>query len=181
VRLNFMSVERAGHLIDEFKIDQAPYQDGNVELAGGLTGNRLAEGFVDLFARFCLRVGHIEVKLSPGFPLEEPPHLPLVASLEITGNHGIHVALASDLEFGERLATGVSGLDLSDLASELAIDAIGEFLNVLAGNLVSILEQKGFEHRVAAPLFGVLPSDGLQFEVVSNTGSATLVISPHGA
>jgi CheY-specific phosphatase CheX len=181
-RLHHVSPTKMGSLLEAFAEDQAPYASVELSLPGELAGNPVAMRLVDLLPRFCMRVGRIEVKVETGRVLEEPPDFPLVATLGIIGSHGVELALATEPAFAERLASGISGLDLSTtdggLAGDLAADAIGEFLNVLAGNVVSVLDQEGAEYRVEAPRFGALPTTGYEFGVVSTTAGAAIVISP---
>lgn len=177
--LGFLPPERVALQLDAFMREQAPLLRAAESLPEALSGNRLAQCTVDMLPRFLRRVARIEVKLGPGRPIEEAPEMPLAASIDVGGNHGAHLALVTDTRFAEQLAVGVSGIDDRGLAAEFSADALGEFLNVLAGNAVSALEREGFEHRVAAPQFGVLPGEGFQFDAVATCGNALLVIRPH--
>ena len=114
--------------------------------------------------------------MGPGEPHDSLLQEVLVASVEIIGNHGVEATLAAERGFGERLALGVSGIDDASLASELAVEALGEFLNVLAGNVVASLEAEGLENRLEAPKFGVLPTEGTRFPVASEYGRAAFVV-----
>ena len=82
--------------------------------------------------------------------------------------------------FGEKLAVGILGMELAELASELALEAVGEFLNVLVGNVVSSLEQdEGLELRLEAPSYGVLPTSGFCVPITTEgEGSAQLILEP---
>jgi CheY-specific phosphatase CheX len=178
LRLGHVVQDRMALLLDQFKQEQAPYACGGVELPDALRGNRLARSLVELLPRFCMRVGRLEVKVGPPVPVASLDPRELVASLVVVANPGVEMALVADRGIGEKLASGISGLDLSTLPSELAVDALGEFLNVFAGNVMSALEREGVESRLEAPRFGVPPRDGFEFEIVSNYGGASFVLTP---
>jgi len=182
VRLGLIPEDRVARLLDAFKQEQGQHQEldgaGEIELPPALCGNRVAERLLSLLPRMCCRVGRLEVKIGRGEPLDSLLEQVLVASLEIVGSHGVVMTLAAERGFGEMLALGISGIDDKLLASELAVDALGEFLNVLAGNVAASLEAEGLESRLQAPKFGVLPTEGTRFPIASNYGSAEFVLLP---
>ncbi|MBW2272436.1 MAG: hypothetical protein JRG96_04135 [Deltaproteobacteria bacterium] len=179
LRLGHVVQDRMALLLDRFKQEQAPHACGSVELPEGLRGNRLARSLVDLLPRFCVRVGGLELKVKPPVAVTTLDPRDLVASVVVVANPGVEMALLADCGFGQKLASGISGLDLSTQPVELAVDALGEFLNVLAGNVMSALEQdEGLECRLEAPRFGVLPGEGYEFELVSLCGEASFVLAP---
>jgi len=177
-RLNFISASQLATLEDEFKRDQAGLDSEKVALPLLLQGNRLAESLVDVFPRYCMRAARLEVKLGEYRHVAEPPGLPLAASLGMVGTPGVEMTLASDLGFAQRLGSGISGLPPESLPEELCLDAIGEFLNVLAGNVMSALVNEGHEYRLEAPRFGDPPRSGWLFEVASDRGRAAFVVVP---
>ena len=182
VRLGFLPEDRAALLLDEFKQERGRELQGScdVELPPELCDNPVAERLVLLLPRMLRRVARIEVEIESGEPLDCLLSQVLVASLEIVGTRGLLMTLAADRDFGEKLAVGVAGIGDASLASELAVDALGEFLNVLAGNAVTALEAEGLENRLEAPKFGVLPTEGTRFPIASNYGEAVFVLLPRG-
>jgi CheY-specific phosphatase CheX len=181
VRLGLIPEDRVGALLDAFKQEQHQELDGSgeIELPPALQGNRVAERLLSLLPRMCRRVARLDVKMGRGEPLDSLLEEVLVASLEVAGSHGVVMTLAAERSFGEMLALGISGIDDKSLASELAVDALGEFLNVLAGNVAASLEAQGLENRLEAPKFGVLPTEGTRFPIASNYGQAVFVLLPN--
>jgi CheY-specific phosphatase CheX len=179
LRLGHVVQDRMAVLVDQFKQEQAPYAFGGVDLPDGLRGNRPARFLVDLLPRFCERVAGLEVKMKPPRTFTQLAPRDFVASLVVIARPGVEMALVADRGVGEKLTSGISGLDLSDLPPELAVDALGEFLNVLAGNVMAALErEEGLESRLEAPRFGVLPREGFEFELVTLYGGASFVLAP---
>jgi CheY-specific phosphatase CheX len=176
VRMEVLSADRVRALHDEFKSEHGEIST-KPTLPAPLAKNRVAEATSDLFARLLRRVAGIEASIGHGRELDALPQGVLVAAVQVVGTRGLRATLLVDQSFGERLAAGLLGLELEELASELALEAVGEFLNMLAGNVVSILEEEALELRLEPPCYGVLPSSGYQFEIETEaTGSAMLIL-----
>lgn len=176
-RLELLAEDRLSQRLDDYRRDHAD-APAAVDLPAPLRSHRPAGEVLSRFPRLCRRLGHVEVRVGSGQVLDARIDFPLVASIAIIGSRGLEVTLAADLLLGEKLALGLSGIGDEELARELAVDAIGEFLNILLGNTASALEVEGLESRIAQPRFGVSPTDGFAFPVGSHYGEATLVIAP---
>ncbi len=176
--LDYISPNRIAALEDLFKRDQADHLAGAPQLPASLHGIRVAECLVDLLPRYCNRMARLEVKLDSGARLVEPDRAELVASLGMIGNPDLKMVLSSDRTFGKQLAAGISGFSADDLSDELCLDAIGEFLNVLGGNVISILESEGLHYRLEAPRFNVPPVDGWRFAIAAQQGTASFLLGP---
>ncbi len=85
--------------------------------------------------------------------------------------------MIAGLSFARRLAAGISGLPDAVLSPELCIDALGEFLNVVAGNAMTTLQTEGREYRLEAPRYDEMPQAGWVFEIASERGVACLVLN----
>lgn len=176
--LDCTSPNRIAALEDVYKREQADHMAGAPQLPGPLQGIRVAECLIDLLPRYCNRMARLEVKLDSGARLTEPDRLELVASLGMVGNPGLKMVLSADRTFGRQLASGISGLAAEGLSDELCLDAVGEFLNVLGGNVMSILEFEGQIYRLEAPRFNVPPVDGWRFVIAAQQGEATFLLGP---
>ncbi len=177
VELGCLPDDRARELHDEWKSEQQLAQPPAVELPAALHGSPTAERVVALLPRLFRRVVDLPVKLGTGEALPGETDRVLVASIQAVGTRPLRVTLMVDRPFGERLARGLLGMQLEALASELALEAVGEFLNVMLGNVVGNLASEGVELRLEAPVYGVLPEAGWTFPVVTEAdGSAELVL-----
>lgn len=178
LRLKYLTIDRLAALEDVFKRDQAPYQESELTLPGPLSGNRLARCLVEIFPRYCMRMAQIELRLDWGRELETlDPELGLAASLTMVGSPGVDLCLITGISFARCLASGISGLPDDVLSPELCIDALGEFLNVMAGNAMSSLLEEGLEYRLEAPRYNEIPQFGWNFEIASNRGAASFVLN----
>jgi hypothetical protein len=176
VELGHLSDLRVRVLHDQWKSEQEAEPSGTNTLPPGLRGIRTAEVTANLFDRMCRRVADLNVKVGPGRALEGLPDMVLVASLDVTGSQPLRITLMGDGPFGEQLAKGLLGMQLDALAAELALEGIGEFLNVLMGNVVSTLGEEALDLRLTPPRYGVLPRDGFGFEVVTEAQGTALIV-----
>jgi CheY-specific phosphatase CheX len=178
ISLEYTKPDRIAALEDLFKREQADHKAGKPPLPEALQGIRVAECLIDLLPRYCNRMARLEVKLDAGERLTEPDRLELVASLGMMGNPGVKMVLCTDRTFARQLAAGISGLPADGLSDELCLDAVGEFLNVLGGNVMSMLESEGQAYRLEAPRFNVPPVDGWRFEIAAQQGEAAFLLAP---
>ena len=176
--LKIIDVDRLAGLEDEFKREQDQFSGMETSLPIRLEGNRVAERLLYLFPRFCLRMARLGARIGQYEPLSEPSGLPFIASMIIVGRPGVELTLASDRAFAQKLGSGISGLRAENLSDDCCLDAIGEFLNILAGNAISVLEESGLEYGIEAPRFGESIRDGWSFEIASDHGEAAFILAP---
>jgi hypothetical protein len=175
--LKYLTIDRLAALEDVFKRDQVPYHCSELTLPGPLARNRLARRLVEVLPRYCMRLARIESRLDWGSEFETlDPKLGLAASLTMVGCPGADLSLIASISFARRLASGISGLPDDVLSPELCIDALGEFLNVMAGNAMTSLQGEGLEYRLEAPRYNEIPQCGWIFEIASDRGAASFVL-----
>jgi hypothetical protein len=176
VRLGLLPDDHVRVLRDRFKSEQSEVAGDACDLPGPLQGHRTAELTVSALPRFCRWVARMQAIVGPGRELETLPDDALVASLSVIGIQGLRITMIVKAPFGGKLASGILGLPLDDLAAELALEAVGEFLNVLMGNVVSALEEEAIELRLESPTYGVLPTSGWCFPIATESDGDAHVI-----
>jgi hypothetical protein len=171
--------ERVRVLFDQWKAEQQVLPEASAALPAGLAGHPTAATALALFPRLCRRVASLQVKVGSGDHLGELPDHVLVCSVDVVGTRPLRTSLLVSRPFGEKLAQGLLGMQLDVLASELALEAVAEFLNVWMGNVVAALEQQAHGVRLEPPTYCVLPTKGIRFPVVTeNEGTGELVLEP---
>jgi CheY-specific phosphatase CheX len=177
VRLGYLANDRLGTLLDAYKADQAQYEISEIDLPDGLASHRAAQFVLDLLPRFLMRVARLQVKVGEMNPLETVPDFAEIrVSVPLHGMHGVEVVLISDIEFAEALAMASSGLAPEDLDPEMVADGVGEFLNVLAGNASSALNQEGHLIELGPPDYDAELGDGWLVDLAVGTGRAAMVL-----
>jgi CheY-specific phosphatase CheX len=133
---------------------------------------------VEMLPRFMLRVARIHAKVGEIHPVGQiPDYAEVSVSVPMRGALGLDVALVSDIEFAEALATVSSGLEPRDLDPEMVADGVGEFLNVLCGNAGSALAKDGDCVELGPPDYEAEIGDGWIVDVAVGVGQACVVLS----
>jgi CheY-specific phosphatase CheX len=102
-------------------------------------------------------------------------------AISVTGDAGLLICLLGDEEFSLHLAGATSGLDEARLEAtrlnpDLLADGVGEFLNVLAGNAMGILERKQIITELEPPHSNPQLDSGHLFELAVSVGNAALFL-----
>ena len=178
IRLEHVATERLGALLDEFKIDQAPFELGANPLPEEVRGNRLAHAVLDLLPKICIRVARITGKLGAAEDLSLAPELAYSATVTASGPSGLSITLFADREFCEAITVATCGIEAGDLDDEVIPDGLAEFLNVVAGNACGVLERDGIRSEVAPPIVGEPPTSGFGFPMAVTVGELYVVLTP---
>lgn len=176
VQLGCLASDRLGPLLDEFKLDQAPYTAGRAPLPDELVGVRAAEVVLDFLPKFCLRVARIRLKVGDFRSASAAPEQAHRVSVTVRAKTSLEIGLACDRTFARRLAAAISGVEAEAIDEALVDDGIGEFLNVLAGNALAALEKESLHADLGPPCMGVALREGWEFETASGEGEAWLVL-----
>jgi len=183
VRLGFLPNERLLQLLVRFENEQALFRIGPVALPDGLEKNILAATVLDLFPKMLVRVARIGVRIAKGQAATEVPDYPVRIGVAVTGDVGLLICLLGDEEFSVQLAAATADLDESRLEATrqnpaLLADGVGEFLNVLAGNAMGILERKKISTELQPPHCDPELDSGYLFDLAVSVGKASLLLKP---
>jgi hypothetical protein len=177
VEMGCVAEDHVRGLFDRWKSEQASEPSVDETLPDALREHPPARSAMGLFAKMCQRIADLRVKVGRGSALGELPNRVLVSSVEVAGTRPVRITLMVDRDFGEHLARGLLGMELEALAADLALEAVAEFLNVLMGNVVASLTEKAHDLRLQPPSYGVLPTSGFIFPVVTEIeGQAEIVV-----
>ena len=183
VRLDSLSKEQQLQLLVRFENEQALFRIGNVALPDGLESNTLAAAVLDLFPKLLLRIARIGVRIERGQATAEMPDYPVRIAVKVTGDVGLLICLLGDEEFSLQLAGATAGFDEPRLEAArqnlvLLADGVGEFLNVLAGNAMGILERKRITTELEPPHCDPELDSGYLFDLAVTVGKAALYLKP---
>jgi hypothetical protein len=183
VRMEFMSKEQLLKLLVRFENEQALFRIGNVALPEGLENNALAATVLDLFPKLLVRVARIGVRIGNEQPATELPDYPVRIAVAVTGDTGLLICLLGNEEFSLQLAGATAEFDepRREAARQnpvLLADGVGEFLNVLAGNAMGILERKKINTELEPPHSDPELDSGYLFDLAVSVGNAALYLKP---
>jgi hypothetical protein len=183
VRLGCLPNARLLQLLVQYENEQAVFKVGNVTLPDGLQRNPLAAIVLDLFPKLLVRIARIGVRIGNGQTAAKLPDLPVQLGVSVKGEVGLLIGLLGDEAFSLQLAGATAGFDASRLEAArrnpaLLADGVGEFLNVLAGNAMGILERKKVITELEPPHTNPALDSGYLFDLAVSVGSAALVLKP---
>jgi len=183
VRQGALANDRLLELLVQFENEQALFRIGNVDLPEGLESNLLAATVLDLLPKLLVRVASIGVRVGKGQAAADAPDLPVRTAVAVTGDVGLLICLLGNEEFSLQLAGATAGLDESRLEAArqnvaLLTDGVGEFLNVLAGNAMGVLERKQITTELAPPQCDPELDSGYLFDLAVSVGKAALYLKP---
>ncbi len=176
VELGALQKDQLESLLDRFETEQRPYSLENRTLPEALRGDTLAELTLELLPKVALRSLCSPVKLGSERPWGGDSEFAFGASLSIRGKGGLDLALAVDRATAEAVAMAVIGVPEADCDRGWLTRGLGELLDALATNVLSHLDD-GQTFEVSAPRPGVLPEQGLSFELVFHYGKGALIFA----
>ena len=150
VTLGHVSQEDMDRFFDEFEQTQAPQVAANFD--DSPHGKTLLNFLSSTFADLAKTIASIEVKVEPPVATARGTPLDYTATLTLSGELTCQVTLSVSGDFAKVIMWGLFGADfVNDV--EMYPDAIGEFLNMLVGNVGRSLEKEGIKARGEAPIF----------------------------
>ena len=183
VRLDFLPNERLHQLLVQHECEQDLIRIENAALPDGLESNLLAPVVLDLLPKLLVRIARIGVRIGKGQAAVEIPDYPVRIGATVTGDVGLLICLLGDEEFSLQLAGATANFDGPRLEAArqnrvLLTDGVGEFLNVLAGNAMGILERKNIITELEPPHCDPELDSGYLFELAVSVGKAALFLKP---
>jgi hypothetical protein len=183
VRLGFLPNERLLQLLVQYENEQTQFRVGNVVLPEGLESNILAATVLDLLPKLLVRVAGISVRIEKGRAATDVADYPVRIAVAVTGDVGLLICLLGDEDFSVQLAGATGGLDQARLEATrrnptLLADGVGEFVNVLAGNSMGMLERKNITTELEPPHCNPELDSGYLFELAVSVGKAALFLKP---
>ena len=183
VRLDFLPNERLHQLLVQHECEQDLIRIENAALPDGLESNLLAPVVLELLPKLLVRIARIGVRIGKGQAAVEIPDYPVRIGATVTGDVGLLICLLGDEEFSLQLAGATANFDGPRLEAArqnrvLLTDGVGEFLNVLAGNAMGILERKNIITELEPPHCDPELDSGYLFELAVSVGKAALFLKP---
>ena len=183
VQLNVLSAERVDSLLETFHSEQAKFEGSDSSLPSELEGNRLAAFILDFIPKITMRVSRIHLKVATA---ETKSSHQSTASIKINGAPGLTITLSADDDFANKLMIGMVRIMSGNFEAEPEPDddredLLGEFLSIVAGHTLGVMEGDSNKLSVEPPTYGTPESEGACFNLVSPHGAASLSLKAHAA
>ncbi|MEF9425841.1 MAG: chemotaxis protein CheX [Candidatus Mariimomonas ferrooxydans] len=169
-----------------FKEDQSKYATGEIITPEGIKNTETVKDIVDLTQKLIQHMTGLNIKVGEGFISEnEPQKNFLLILVSLYGNLNYDYALALPKEISELIVSAVIGKDVKNEPSEFITDGVKEFCNIVCGNILAKLSEKGKNMDIAPPEEIVFTDDGyhlvkgrksMNFPIIFPEQESTLIL-----
>ncbi len=165
-----------------FAEDQKPFRVVQV-VSPALDPTGVARPVIDLATKFLLRIAGLQVRVGELRGQASLATGRLTSRVAFHGDVKGEVVLRGKPELCARVASGILGEPVAASDVPTVLDGLGEFLNVLCGNLAAQLARSGKSLELAAPQHGevTLSSDVrlVEAQLGSPEGELDLIVITH--
>jgi CheY-specific phosphatase CheX len=145
-----------------FRHDQSQYVPGEVLLPESVANPLVMRDFVDLTEKMFLRVAHLRVKAGEGvMSSSAPQHHDITICIRLDGSLTYEYILSASLTVSTLIASGIIGENAAHETREVIVDGVKEFCNIVCGNMLAKLAQRGQSLNITAPEEILSPAEEL--------------------
>jgi len=169
-----------------FKEEQSRYATDKIITPTGIENPETVNDMVDLSQKMFKRMVNLNTKIGKGFiSRDEPEKNYLLISTSIYGKFKYEYVLSSSSEIAKLIASAVIGGDIKNNSREIISDGVKEFCNIVCGNVIAKLAQKGKSLDIKPPEEIVCSDDGyhlvngrkaIYYPLISPEGESTLIL-----
>ncbi|MEF9427629.1 MAG: chemotaxis protein CheX, partial [Candidatus Mariimomonas ferrooxydans] len=157
----FLTREVLGRELASFKEDQSKYDTGEIITPEGIKNPETVKDIVDLTQKLIQHMTGLNIKVGEGFISEkEPQENFLLILISLYGNLNYDYALSMPQEIAELIVSAVIGKDIKNEQREIITDGVKEFCNIVCGNILAKLSEKGKNMDISPPEEIVFDDDG---------------------
>jgi len=162
VLIGAMTVVQLQKCLAEFTHEQAPYRTDHVELPENVPNGRIWSMAADLTFKMVTRVLGLTCCPEPGFVTELILPNDTVAMVRFSGGANARYLLSVPRTVRDRIATSLLQLDTAEGEPlEVLQDSVGEFVNIVCGNVTVKASQLGKDVQISPPVLLEIPEQGM--------------------
>ncbi len=174
--------------LDDFKKDQAGYVSGDVFIPEGISDAETVKDMVILTKKMLARISKIIAKVGKAsVTTEEPERNFAVIAISLSGSPSYDYILSCSLEASEVIASHILGINVINEPGEIIADAVKEFANIICGNIISRLAQRGKRVDISPPVEAQYSKEmgydlvngrkSIHYPFISTAGDITLILA----
>lgn len=174
--------------LNDFKKDQAGYVSGDVFIPEGISEAETIKDMVILTKKMLARISKITAKVGKAsVTTEEPERNFAVIAISLSGIPSYDYILSCSLEASEVIASHILGINVINEPGEIIADAVKEFVNIICGNIISRLAQRGKRVDISPPIEAqyskesgyelVIGRKSIHYPFISTAGDITLILA----
>ena len=152
VRNGFMTNEELERELALFRDDQSEYSTKELLVPEKIDNPEIVREIVSLTLKLFNRVARLMVKVDNGYVTnEEPERNFLLVSISLTGTHQYEYCLSLPETLSMLVTSAITGETVKNNGSELVVDGIREFCNIVCGSIIAKLSHKGKIMDISTP------------------------------
>ncbi len=169
-----------------FKSEQRRYDSEGIITPPGIDNPEIVKEIVTLSQKMIERIVNINTRIEEGYvSSDEPDESFLIVSILLFGKHKYEYVLSASQEISKLIASAVIGKDIMDGSREIISEGVKEFCNIVCGNIIAKLSQKGKSMDIKPPEEIVFASNGynlvrgrtaIYYPLASPKGLSTLIL-----
>ncbi len=163
-----------------FMEDQSKYVTGEIVIPEGVKNPEVVKDFVDLTQKMFLRMADINVKFGDVcISNKEPERNFLLVKIPLSGGLKYEYATSLSRDISLLVTSGIIGEEIDGGSRELLVDGVKEFCNIICGNIITKVAQRGKVVNIAPPQEVVYSQGGYQL-INGRSAIYCSFISPKG-
>lgn len=191
VRKGYIGKETLVKELTLFRKDQAAYNGSDLALPEQTEDAELIQDMLGVTRTMLVRVASITAKTGEAFiSSKEPERNFSTIKMPMTGDVNYDYILSSSLEASESIAGSMLNVNVINESSEMIADCVKEFVNIICGNIMAKMAQRGKKVNIEPPFEADFTADGgfslvkgrraLYFPFISTAGDMTLILVKTG-
>jgi len=138
--------------LEAFREDQRVYEGEEVLVPQGVSNPEMVSTLVDLTIKMLQRVAGVEVKADGGRVLARKLEEAYSAvSITFSGGLNCDYVIICDEGISRSIASAIMGQVAADEDKEMVVDGVKEFANVVCGNILGKMAQRGKNVEISVP------------------------------
>ena len=148
----FLTMDEIDRELALFREDQHEYSTKDELIPEGVKNPEIVKEIVVLTEKLFNRVVRLKAKIGNGLiSYNEPGESFLIVSIALNGDHQCEYCLSLPGKLAKIVTTAIIGDTINDDETELIIDGVKEFCNIVCGNIIAKLSHKGKIIEIGTP------------------------------
>jgi len=178
VQRGIVASDRVAEMIDLYKHRLSMEPSARDTLPDELQNHPIVLPLLEALPRTALRLAQLQIRMEPAkYFSGSLPH-PHGMYVTIESEPDIRIGLCVTRELLEYLSCTMLALSPDELTESDYDDALGEFVNILAGTAKRELENNGTWLPMSVPESFSSPESGFAFELVTTGGCGAMIVDP---
>jgi hypothetical protein len=176
VQRGAITEDRAGVMLDVYKRQFCDEASDDNKIPEEIRDHPFVLPVLEALPRMALRMGRLQIRTSAGLYFSGTLPHPHAAAIVVETDPEIRIEFVASDSLIDRLSSELLAPDPEELTDSDREDALGEFVNILAGTAKAAVEGAGARIEMGVPETLSSPDAGFAFEMQTSGGAAALIV-----